>query len=293
MSNITNPMHALGAKDASGKDNWTTGSGKLAGVSGGGTYDCQSGEFKTMSPERTSPIALFRVSTNSLEVCASCICKLRDEVRCGNMAQQSYSSYVAQDNLAGKPGLEAAKDETGPGNAEAAGKTSRLPPKPVGKLAIAAERLDLIGVKIAALRAVDPVLDHSVSASLPRRREKELATTPSSHRNIPTHRALPARWESFENTHLANRPTNCGLVAREAQKDSARGVVMGRFPPGTQGDHFSRRDSRKPRDLQCNPLASAAKSPSRAGANDRFGSKWPFGRGVKPLCCGECQGASR
>jgi hypothetical protein len=50
VSNITNPMHALGAKDVSGTCNRTTGTGKLAGVSGGGTYDCQSGEFKTTVP---------------------------------------------------------------------------------------------------------------------------------------------------------------------------------------------------------------------------------------------------
>ena len=126
-------------------------------------------------------------------------------------AAQSLNTEEVSAPETAKPGLEAAKDETGPGNMEAAGKTSRLPPKPVGKLANGGERLDLIGVKIAALRAVDPVLDHSVSASPPRRREKELATTPSIHRNIPTHRALPARWGSFENTHLANRPTNCGF----------------------------------------------------------------------------------
>jgi len=50
VSNIANPMHALGAKDVNGTDTWTTGTGKLAGVSGGGTYDCQSGEFKTTVP---------------------------------------------------------------------------------------------------------------------------------------------------------------------------------------------------------------------------------------------------
>ena len=50
VSNIANPMHALGAKDVSGTDTWSTGTGKLAGVSGGGTYDCQSGEFKTTVP---------------------------------------------------------------------------------------------------------------------------------------------------------------------------------------------------------------------------------------------------
>ena len=103
-------------------------------------------------------------------------------------AAQSLNTEEVSAPETAKPGLEAAKDETGPGNVEAAGKTSRLPPKPVGKLANGGERLDLIGVKIAALRAVDPVLDHSVSASPPRRREKRArhdAFDPSQHPNAP------------------------------------------------------------------------------------------------------------
>ena len=103
-------------------------------------------------------------------------------------AAQSLNTEAVSAPETAKLGLEAAKDETGPGNVEAAGKTSRLPPKPVGKLANGGERLDLIGVKIAALRAVDPVLDHSVSASPPRRREKRArhdAFDPSQHPNAP------------------------------------------------------------------------------------------------------------
>jgi hypothetical protein len=102
-------------------------------------------------------------------------------------AAQSLNTEEVSAPETAKPGLEAAKDETGPGNVEAAGKTSRLPPKPVGKLANGGERLDLIGVKIAALRAVDPVLDHSVSASPARRRQRARhdAFDPSQHPNAP------------------------------------------------------------------------------------------------------------
>ena len=71
-------------------------------------------------------------------------------------AAQSLNTQEVSAPETAKPRIEAAKDETSPGNVEAAGKTSRLPPKPVGKLANGGERLDLIGVKIAALRAVDP-----------------------------------------------------------------------------------------------------------------------------------------
>jgi hypothetical protein len=111
----------------------------------------------------------------------------RVEAEAIRAAQSLNTEEVSAPEMA-KPGLEAAKDETGPGNVEAAAKTSRLPPKPVGKLANGGERLDLIGVKIAALRAVDPVLDHSVSASPPRRREKRArhdAFDPSQHPNAP------------------------------------------------------------------------------------------------------------
>ena len=102
-------------------------------------------------------------------------------------AAQSLNTEEVSAPETAKPGLDAAKVETRPGNVEAAGKTSRLPPKPVGKLANGGERLDLIGVKIAALRAVDPVLDHSVSASPARRRQRARhdAFDPSQHPNAP------------------------------------------------------------------------------------------------------------
>ena len=88
-----------------------------------------------------------------------------------------------------RPGLEAAKNEAGPGIVEAAGKTGHLPPKPVEKLADGGKRLDRIGLKIAALLAVDPVVDHSVSATpIARKRGQNArgdAFVPSQHPNAP------------------------------------------------------------------------------------------------------------
>jgi hypothetical protein len=87
-----------------------------------------------------------------------------------------------------KPGLEAAKNEASPGIVEAAGKTRRLPAKPIEKLAKGVERLDRIGQKIAALLAVDPVVDHPLSATLARKREQSArgdAFDPSQHPNAP------------------------------------------------------------------------------------------------------------
>jgi hypothetical protein len=85
-----------------------------------------------------------------------------------------------------RPGLEAAKNEAGPGIVEAAG---RLSPKPVEKLANGGKRLDRIGLKIAALLAVDPVVDHSVSATpIARKRGQNArgdAFDPSQHPNAP------------------------------------------------------------------------------------------------------------
>src|ERR1700722_10297124 len=87
-----------------------------------------------------------------------------------------------------KPGLKAAKDEASASIVEAAGKTNPLPPKPVEKLADGGERVDRIGLKIAALLAVDPVVDHSVSATLARKREQRArhdAFDPSQHPKAP------------------------------------------------------------------------------------------------------------
>ncbi len=88
-----------------------------------------------------------------------------------------------------RPDFEAAKNEAGPGIVEAKGKTSRLPPKPVEKLANGGKRLDRIGSKIAALLAVDPVVDHSQSATPVARKRAQSARgdafDPSQHPNAP------------------------------------------------------------------------------------------------------------
>jgi hypothetical protein len=99
-----------------------------------------------------------------------------------------------------KPSLEAAKDEASRGIVEA-GKTSRLPPKPMEKLANGSDRIDRIGLKIAALLAVD----HSVSATLARRREQRArhdAFDPSQHPNAP---GAPRPLGTIRSTAPANK----------------------------------------------------------------------------------------
>ena len=103
-------------------------------------------------------------------------------------ADQSLNREEVRAAETAKPGLEAAKNEASPGIVEAAGKTSRLPARPVEKLAKGGERLDRIGLKIAALLAVDPVVDHSVSATPARKREQSArgdAFDPWQHPNAP------------------------------------------------------------------------------------------------------------
>jgi hypothetical protein len=101
-------------------------------------------------------------------------------------AAQSMNPEEVSARETAKPGLEATKNEAGPRIAEAAGKTSHLPPKPVEKIAKGGERTDRIGLKIAALLAADPVADHSVSGTPARRREQRArhdAFDPSQHPN--------------------------------------------------------------------------------------------------------------
>jgi hypothetical protein len=127
-------------------------------------------------------------------------------------AAQSLNTEEVRAAEAAKPGLEAPKNEASPGVAEAASKTSRLPAKPVEKPAKGGKRVDRIGLKIAALLAVDPLVDHSVSATPARKRNRALAATPSIRRNIPTHRASRCPQPSpAPTTHTGNRPTNCGI----------------------------------------------------------------------------------
>jgi hypothetical protein len=109
------------------------------------------------------------------------------EVEAMRAAQSLNTEEVSAPEPA-KPGFEATKNEAGPGIVEAAGKTSRLPPKPVEELAKGGERIDRIRLKIAALLAVDPVVDHSVSATLARKREQSArgdAFDPSKRPNAP------------------------------------------------------------------------------------------------------------
>jgi hypothetical protein len=111
----------------------------------------------------------------------------RAEVEATHAAQSLNTKEVSAPEAA-KPSLEAAKDEASPRIVEAARKTGRLPPKPMEKLADGSARIDRIGLKIAALLAVDPVVYHSVSATLARRGEQRAhhdAFDPSQHPNAP------------------------------------------------------------------------------------------------------------
>jgi hypothetical protein len=112
----------------------------------------------------------------------------RAEVETKRAAQSLNTKEVRAAETAKPPSLVAAKNEASPGMVEAAGKTSRLPAKPVEKLAIGGETVDRIGLKIAALLAVDPVVDHSVSATPARKREQSArgdAFDPWQHPNAP------------------------------------------------------------------------------------------------------------
>jgi hypothetical protein len=111
----------------------------------------------------------------------------RAEVEAIRAAQRLNTEGVRAAETA-KPGLEAAKNEASPGIVEAAGKTSRLPAKTVEKIAKRGEGVDRIGLKIAALLAVDPTVDHSASATPARKRQQSArgdAFDPSQHPNAP------------------------------------------------------------------------------------------------------------
>ena len=130
----------------------------------------------------------------------------RAEVEAMHGAQSLNTKKVSAPEPA-KPSLEAAKDDTSPGIVEAARKTSRLPPKPVEKLATGSHKIDRMGLKIAALLAVDPVVDHSVSATPARRREQRPrhdAFDPSQHPNAP---GAPRPLGIIRSTSPANKGT--------------------------------------------------------------------------------------
>ena len=129
----------------------------------------------------------------------------RAEVEAMHPAQSLNTKEVSAPEPA-KPSLEAAKDEASPGIVEAAGKTSRLPPKPMENLANGSDRIDRIGLKIAALLAVDPVVDHSLSATLVRKRGQSArrdAFDPSQHPNAP---GAPRPLGTIRSRVPANKP---------------------------------------------------------------------------------------
>jgi hypothetical protein len=130
----------------------------------------------------------------------------RAEVEPMHAAQSLNTKEVSAPEPA-KPSLEAAKDEASASIVDAAGKTSPLPPKPVEKLANGSDRIDRIGLKIAALLAVDPVVDHSVSATLVRKRGQSArhdAFDPSRHPNAP---GAPRPLGTIRSTVPANKPS--------------------------------------------------------------------------------------
>jgi hypothetical protein len=131
----------------------------------------------------------------------------RAEVEAKHPAQSLNTEEVRAETA--KPGLEAAKNEASPGIVEAAGKTNRLPAKLVEKLAKGGERVDRVGLKIAAMLAADPLVDHLVSATLARKRKQSArgdAFDPSQHPNAPgaprllgtIHFTVPANKSSAE-----------------------------------------------------------------------------------------------
>ena len=125
----------------------------------------------------------------------------RAEVEAMHGAQSLNTKEVSAPEPA-KPTLQAAKDEASRGIVEA-GKASRF--KPMEKLANGSDRIDRIGLKIAALLAVDPVVDHSVSATLARRREQRArhdAFDPSQHPNAP---GAPRPLGTIRSTAPANK----------------------------------------------------------------------------------------
>jgi hypothetical protein len=111
----------------------------------------------------------------------------RAEVEAMRGAQSLKTEEVRSAETA-KPGLEAVRNEAGLGIAQAEGKNNRLPANPVGKHAKGGEGVDRIGLKIAALLAVDPVVDHLASATPPRKRGQSArgdAFDPSQHPDAP------------------------------------------------------------------------------------------------------------
>ena len=104
-------------------------------------------------------------------------------------AAQSLDAAEAATPETAKPPLEPAKVENRSGIVEAVGKTTPAPPKPGEKLAKASERVDQIGLKIAALLGAAPASDHSAPATPAARKRGQSARhdafDPSLHPNAP------------------------------------------------------------------------------------------------------------
>jgi hypothetical protein len=104
-------------------------------------------------------------------------------------AAQILSTKVATGLGSTKPRLDVAKTEINAAIPDASGKVGHLRSKSAEKLPKTTERVDRIGLKIAALLAAAPVTDHSVSAaSVVRKRAqggRGDAFDPSEHPNAP------------------------------------------------------------------------------------------------------------
>ena len=101
-------------------------------------------------------------------------------------AAQSLNTVGAAVAAATGPRPEAVRTETSTSIAPDAGKTGSVPPKPIEKFVKGGERVDRIGLKIAALLAAAPVADHSAPAARkPGAKARHDAFDPSLHPNAP------------------------------------------------------------------------------------------------------------
>jgi len=104
-------------------------------------------------------------------------------------AAQSLSTKDVAGPGSTKPRLEAAKTESSPATADVSGKLEHLRPKSAEKPLRVSQRVDRVGLKIAALLASGPVAAHSVSpAPVPSKRAKVArgdAFDPSQHPDAP------------------------------------------------------------------------------------------------------------
>jgi hypothetical protein len=122
-------------------------------------------------------------------------------------AAQALSTRNATGLGSAKPRLDAAKTEINAAIAEPPNKLEHLRPKSADKLSKASERLDRIGLKVAALLAAAPVADRSVSPAMVARR-----------------RAQNARHDAFDpskNPGAPGAPRPLGTIAPAASAKNA------------------------------------------------------------------------